>query len=116
METLKMTENKTLVDDFGIIYEAQKILIIDKLKIAFLGALAELENNECYKTQTFPVTRLHRVVGYEQKIYRADIDKISGWRIHIQHIDGKILLKDIVEGQKHDDVIKVIKAKKGRYE
>ncbi|MEG3437123.1 hypothetical protein V0288_08335 [Pannus brasiliensis CCIBt3594] len=52
----------------------------------------------------------------KQAIYRADIDKISGWRIHVQYIDGQIHLKDIIEGQKHDDVRDVIKSKKDRYE
>ena len=50
-----------------------------------------------------------------QAIYRADINKISGWRIHVQYVDGSIVLKDVIEGSRHDDVIKVIKTKKGRY-
>ena len=54
--------------------------------------------------------------GAKQAIYRADIDKISGWRVHVQYIDKQIHLKDIIEGQKHDDVLKVIKSKKSRYE
>ncbi|RCJ25160.1 hypothetical protein A6770_27860 [Nostoc minutum NIES-26] len=79
-------------------------------------AVAELEDNECHKTRTFPKTRLHKVTGIKQAIYRADIDKISGWRIHLQYSEGKIHLKDIIEGQQHDDVVKVIKSKKNRYE
>ncbi|MBN3907795.1 MAG: hypothetical protein HWQ35_14905 [Nostoc sp. NMS1] len=31
-------------------------------------------------------------------------------------INGQIHLKDIIEGQRHDDVIEVIKSKKARYE
>jgi hypothetical protein len=105
-----------LCDEYGIIYQAMKILPDDELKIGFLEALAELEDNECHRTRKFPKTRLHKVKGVKQAIYRADIDKISGWRIHIQYINGQIHLKDIIEGQRHDDVIEVIKSKKARYE
>lgn len=110
-----MSQIKTLIDEYGIIYEAMKILP-DNLKIDFLEALAELEDNECHRTRNFPKTRLHKVKGIKQAIYRADINKISGWRVHIQYLDGKIHLKDIIEGQRHDDVIEVIKSKKDRYE
>ena len=110
-----MSQIKSLLDEYGVIHEAMKILP-DDIKIDFLEALAELEDNECHRTRTFPKTRLHKVKGIKQAIYRADINKISGWRIHIQYIDGKIHLKDIIEGQRHDDVIEVIKSKKGRYE
>ena len=68
-----------------------------------------------HRRRQFPKTRLHRVRGVKQAIYRADITKISGWRIHVQYIDGKIVLKDVIEGNRHDDVIKVIRTKKGRY-
>ena len=111
-----MAETLTLCDAYGIIYQAMKILPDDQLKIGFLEALAELENNECHRTRTFPKTRLHKVKGVKQAIYRADIDKTSGWRIHIQYIGGQIHLKDIIEGKKHDDVLDVIKSKKARYE
>ena len=110
-----MSQIKSLLDEYGVIHEAMKILP-DDIKIDFIEALAELEDNECHRTRTFPKTRLHKVKGIKQAIYRADINKISGWRIHIQYIDGKIHLKDIIEGQRHDDVIEVIKSKKGRYE
>lgn len=111
-----MAKTLTLFDEYGIIYEAMKILPNDELKISFLEALAELEDQECHITRQFPKTRLHKVKGVKQAIYRADIDKISGWRIHLQYIDGQIHLKDIIEGQKHDDVLKVIKSKKSRYD
>lgn len=112
-----MAEIKKLLDEFGIIHEGNKILP-DEFKIKFLEALAELEDNECHKKRTFPKTRLHRVTGIEQAIYRADIDKISGWRIHLQYEkqNGYLILKDIIDGQKHDNVIKVIKSKKNRYD
>lgn len=111
-----MPEIKKLFDEYGIIYEAVKILP-KEFKLDFLSALAELENNECHKSGNFPKTRLHKVKGVQQAIYRADIDKISGWRIHIQyHKDGYLVLKDIIKGQKHDDVGQIIKATKIRYE
>lgn len=111
-----MAKTLTLCDEYGIIYEAMKILPNNELKISFLEALAELEDQECHKIRQFPKTRLHKVKGAKQAIYRADIDKISGWRIHIQYINGQIHLKDIIEGQRHDDVLEVIKSKKSRYE
>jgi hypothetical protein len=110
-----MAQSTTLCDEYGIIYEALKILPNDNLKISFLEALAELENSECHRTRQFPKTRLHKVKGIKQTIYRADIDKISGWRIHTQYVNGQIHLKDIIEGQRHDDVIEIIKSKKSRY-
>ena len=110
-----MAEMKPLLDDYGIIMEAIKKLPDEKMKVAFVEALAELENNECHRTRSFPKTRLHRVRGIKQAIYRADITKISGWRIHLQYEDGRIALKDVIEGKRHDDVVKVIKTRKGRY-
>ena len=94
-----MEQNLNLCDEYGIIYEAMKILPSDELKIDFLEALAELEDNECHRTRKFPETRLHKVKGVKQAIYRADIDKVSGWRIHVQYINQQIHLKDIIEGQ-----------------
>jgi hypothetical protein len=88
----------------------------DKLKVAFLETLAELEDHECHRTRKFPKTRLYKIKGVKQAIYRADINKVSGWRIHVQYASGKIHLKDVIEGQKHDDVTEVIKSKKSRYE
>ncbi len=111
-----MAQTLTLCDEYGIIYQAMQILPDDELKIGFLEALAELEDNECHRTRKFPKTRLHKVKGVKQTVYRADIDKISGWRLHIQYVEGQIHLKDIIEGQKHDDVLEVIKSKKIRYE
>lgn len=111
-----MADIKKLLDEFGIIHEAKKILPI-KLKLPFLESLAELEDNGCHKTRTFPKTRLHKVAGITQAVYRADIDKISGWRLHVQYDKtNSLVLKDIIAGQDHDDVIKVIKSKKNRYE
>ncbi len=108
--------DKTLVDEYGIIREAMKILPSDALKLAFLEAIAELEDEEAHRKRSYPKTRLHKVEGIQQAVYRADIDKISGWRLHVQFLNGQLHLKDIISGQKHDDVVKVIKAKKNRYE
>ncbi len=110
-----MAQIKPLLDEYGVIHEAMKILP-EYLKIDFLEALAELEDNECHRTRNFPKTRLHKVAGIKQAIYRADINKVSGWRIHLQYIDGKIHLKDIINGQHHDNVMQVIKLKKDRYD
>ena len=110
-----MAELIQLLDEFGIIREALKKLPDTKLKLEFLESLAELEDQEAHRHRQFPKTRLHRVRGVKQAIYRADINKISGWRIHLQYVDGQIVLKDVIEGSRHDDVIKVIKTKKGRY-
>lgn len=111
-----MARTLTLCDEYGIIYQAMKTLPDDQLKLGFLEALAELEDNECHRTRKFPKTRLHKVKGVKQAVYRADIDKVSGWRLHIQYVNGQIQLKDVIEGQKHDDVLEVIKSKKARYE
>lgn len=109
-----MAVRKPLLDEFGIIHEAVKKLP-DSLKLEFLDAIAELEDNECHRRRSFPKTRLHRVRGVKQAIYRADINKISGWRLHLQYESGNVVLKDVIEGQRHDDVVRVIQTKKGRY-
>jgi hypothetical protein len=112
-----MARIKCLKDEFGVIREAVRVLPDEAMKLAFLDALAELEDNDCYVRKVFPKTRLHRVTGIKEAVFRADIDMISGWRLHVQlGKDACIPIKDIVEGQKHDDVIQVIKAKKNRYE
>jgi hypothetical protein len=111
-----MAEIKVLMDEYGIIHEASKILPSDKFKVKFLAALAELEDNNAHKIRQFPKTRLHKVAYVKQIVYRADIDKISGWRIHVQYVNNELHLKDIIEGQSHDDVIKIIQSKKERYQ
>jgi hypothetical protein len=105
-----------LFDEWGVIHDAAKRLPNVAMKVAFLDALAELEDHECHRTRKFPRTRLHKVVGYKQPVYRADIDKVSGWRIHVQYEGGQVHLKDVIEGQKHDDVLGQVEAKKIRYE
>ena len=113
-----MAQTKQLLDEYGIIYEANKNLPDDKHKIQLVEALAELEDNNCHIHRSFPKTRLHKVTGIKQAIYRADIDKISGWRIHLQYNKetSQLHLKDVIDGRLHDEVTRVIKAKKERYE
>lgn len=106
---------KGLVDDYGVLREAQKILPDDEHRIALLEALAELEDNESHRLRRFPKTRLHRVVGVKQAIYRADIKKTTGWRLHLQYQDGRLHLKDVIPGQRHDEVTQVIRSKEARY-
>ncbi len=112
-----MAEIKALLDEYGVVYEANKCLPDDNHRIQLVEALAELEDNNCHKTRTYPKTRLHRIKGIEQAVYRADINKTSGWRLHLQfdRNNNQLHLKDIVEGQLHDDVIRIIKSKKDRY-
>jgi hypothetical protein len=110
-----MTQFKKLVDEYGIIYQAWHALPNAELKLSFLEALAELEDNECHRTITFPKTRLHKIKGVRQAVYRADVTKVSGWRIHVQYIDGELHLKDLVSGANHDNVQDVIQSRKGRY-
>src|ERR1700679_254809 len=97
-----MAEIKPLLDEYGVINEANKILPDDLHKKKFLESLAELEDNLAHKSRTFPKTRLHKVEGIKQKIYRADIDKISGWRLHIHNVENQIHLKYIFKYQKND--------------
>lgn len=112
-----MAQIKKLCDEYGVIHEACKVLP-SNLRDRFLDALAELEDKGCHVSRSYPKTRLHRVKGYEKAVYRADIDKTSGWRLHVQFEKktDTLHLKDVIEGQKHDDVIKVIKSKKDRYD
>ncbi len=110
-----MAEIKPLLDEYGIIHEANKILPDSRLRVKLLESLAELEDNSAHRSGRFPQTRLHKVAGIKQKVYRADIDKTSGWRIHLQYAEGQVHLKDIIDGQQHDDVIRMIQARIHRY-
>lgn len=108
---------KGIVDDYGVIAEAYKILPT-QFHTDLIEAIAELENKENYVKKIFPKTRLHKVTGIKQSVYRADIDKISGWRLHVKFNkrDNRLHLCDIIEGQDHDKVVKIIKSTKGRYD
>ena len=43
-----MTQIKSLIDEYGIVNTAMKVLPV-KFKINFLEALAEWEDNECHR-------------------------------------------------------------------
>lgn len=108
---------KPLYDGNGVIRDAAKVLPTAELKLAFLDALAELEENECHRMKTYPRTRLHLVSVGNLRFLRGYIDKISGWRLHARFgAGGGLLLIDVIPGQKHDDVVQVVLAKKERYE
>ena len=66
-----MARIKCLKDEYGVIREAARILPDETLKLAFLDALAELEDNDCYVKKSFPKTRLHRVTGIKQAVFGA---------------------------------------------
>ena len=106
---------KGLIDDKTVIQKANKILP-DELCRGFLEAIAELEDNEAHRKREFPKTRLHKVEG-DKDVYRADIDKTSGWRIHIMYgsEDKRIHLCDVLKGKEHDRVQMVIKKRKNLY-
>lgn len=106
---------KGLVDDKGIIHKANKI-IPDELCRNFIEALAELENEEAHIKREYPKTRLHKVEG-AKGVYRADIEKVSGWRIHVMFNsdDKRIHICDVLEGKEHNRVQKVIKNRKSLY-
>ncbi|MBE5857121.1 MAG: hypothetical protein E7296_06060 [Lachnospiraceae bacterium] len=107
--------DKGLVDEKGVINKANKILPVELTK-DFIEAIAELEDNEAHRTRQFPKTRLHKVEG-AKGVYRADIDKTSGWRIHLMfgEKDSLVHLCDVLEGKEHDRVQKVIKNRKELY-
>ncbi len=69
-----MAQFINLKDEYGIIYEAIKILPSNELKLSFLEALAELEDKNCHQQRKFPKTRLHKIRGIKKAIYRADMN------------------------------------------
>lgn len=68
---------KPLKDELAVIAKAHKLLTND-LYEDFIKALAELEDNENHRTQNFPHTKLHKVKGAKENVYRADVNKIKG--------------------------------------
>ena len=96
-----MAEIKGLVDDHGTIYECNKKIPVE-LKVKVIEVLAELEDNECHKLHSFPKSQLHKVEGAD-RIYRAYIDKTTGWRMHVKYgEDKKIHLCEVLEPSDHD--------------
>jgi hypothetical protein len=115
-----MAQIKEIRDPHGVLHEAAKILPDESHKLAMLEALAELEDEGSHRSRCFPKTRLHKVVGIRERVYRADIRKTSGWRLNVQYVDGAtegghLLLNDVLEAKDHDAVIRLIKKKKHRY-
>jgi hypothetical protein len=112
-----MAQIRELRDPHGVVYEAVKILPDTKHKVGLIETLAELEEASRYASNDFPKARLHKVAGVKQDVFRADINKHSGWRIHVQHSsDGKhLILNDVLEGKEHDAVVRLIKTKRHRY-
>jgi len=111
-----MAEIKGLVDNHGTIYECNK-KVPEEYRIKLLEVLAELEDNECHKLRSFPKSQLHKVTGAD-KVYRAYIDKISGWRLHVQYgEDKRIHLCEVLDPADHDRGTKkkLMKQKKEKY-
>lgn len=111
-----MAEIKGMVDDNGTIYICNKKLP-QEFKPKLIEVLAELQDNECHAKHHFPKSQLHKIDG-AKKVYRAYIDKTSGWRIHVQYGDDKRLhLCEMLEPSEHDrgTKSKVIKQKKNKY-
>lgn len=112
-----MARNKQLKDDLGILYQTYKILPEELIKDA-LKAIAELEDEECHKTRTFPHTQLHKLVGLPKKadaIYECYINKISGWRYQVRYKDNYLELLNISSRKEHDNLGKVVKSKMNRF-
>lgn len=107
---------KPLLDENGVIAKAHEILP-DELKSDFIKALSELEDNECHKTFTFPHTELHKFQGIKNlSIYRGYINKVSGWRLHVQYGgENRLVLCDILAGKEHDQGLDKIKSRSYKY-
>jgi len=112
-----MAKTLEIRDPHGVLHEANRILKEKKLKLGLLDALAELEDGECFDRKSYPKTRLHKVRGVKESVFRADVDQKTGWRLHIQYAsDGThILLNDILEAGDHDHAARMIKTRKYRY-
>jgi hypothetical protein len=112
-----MAKTREIRDPHGVVHQANRILRDKKLKLGLLDALAELEDEECFARKSFPKTRLHKVTGVKESVFRADVDQKTGWRLHVQHApDGThILLNDILESRVHDHAARMIKTRKHRY-
>jgi len=107
---------KPLLDKNAIIAKASKILPKDLLS-DFVDAIAELEDNECHRTATFPITQLHKLSGIKSySVYRAYINKIRGWRLHLQYGDNNtLILCDILAKEEHDEGLEKVMSRKNKY-
>ena len=104
-------------DPYGVVYDAVKILPDPKHKVGLIETLAELEEASRYVSKDFPKARMHKVAGIKQDVFRADINKYTGWRMHVQHSPdgGHLILNDVLEGKDHDAVVRLIRTRPHRY-
>lgn len=112
-----MAEIKALRDENGIIRKAYNNLPKEYIEDA-LCALAELEDNECHRTHTFPHTQLHLLKGLGkglEGIYECYIDKTSGWRFQVKYNNPYIDLINLSSPGEHDRIGKVVKSKKNSF-
>lgn len=72
-----MAEIKGLVDNLGVIHECNKV-IPEKFKLKLVEVLAELEDNECHKTNNFPKSELHKIEGVKKYIEHILIKFLDG--------------------------------------
>lgn len=112
-----MGKIKPLRDCLGILYKTNKDLPEEYFG-DLVKTLAELEDNECFRTKKFPHTQLHKIKAVGKKvgdIYECYIHKTSGWRFQVQYNDGFIELLNISCPAEHDRVDKVVKSKKNKF-
>lgn len=104
---------KPLKDGLGVITKAYKILP-PEFRDDFFESVSELENNDNHINRTQRL-RIHKIEG-TNNVYRADVDKNSGWRIHFKYNnDNYIKLCDVLTRQEHDSCLKKIHDRKNRY-
>lgn len=108
-------EIKPLKDDLGVIAKAYKILPVE-LYNNFLESISKLENNDNHKNRDQQL-RIHKIEGTgKENVYRADINKTKGWRIHFKYDDNNyIKLCDVLSNQEHDMCLKKVQDRKNRY-
>jgi hypothetical protein len=109
--------HKALLDKYGIIRKAAKVLPDKRHRLAFLEALDEIETYECYRTRRFPKTEAKILAGIKPPIYRAYIEKTSGWRLHFRLNEAQqVQLADVLTRQEHDDWRDKVTERRWRYE
>ncbi|NMC64282.1 MAG: hypothetical protein GYA55_14050 [SAR324 cluster bacterium] len=109
-----MTQIMQILDEYGIIYEASSRLP-ENLWDDLILSLSELEDNECHRIHKFPITRLHRIAGLKEEVYRADVKKSSCWRIHLQYGNKMLILKQLSSPEQHDSPIKYVQSQSRRF-
>ncbi|QFJ56270.1 hypothetical protein FXF36_14500 [Pseudobutyrivibrio xylanivorans] len=106
-----------LKDMNGVIFESNDKLNDDN-KLNLVAVLAELEDENSHKHREFPISQLHKVTGVEG-VYRAYINKIEGWRIHLTYnkAEKTFEIVELLSPGEHDRGTKnkVIKSKAKKY-